>query len=218
MKPLRNFRNAFDKIKLSNMESEKLIDRKLNFLGLSSTYWNLVSASIEEMIETNNSHGGTIHPSENGEALFKENTKWNSSNIGIPIIYNFYHGFELFIKGIGLDFIEKNEHDLNPIIPQIKEKYQIASLHQLIDKYYTTLESNPFQKFFKIYKPSCVHLTLRFSESKKSKMYDTSSLYTQWKEGESIFDMGKYDLEKFQEIYDDISILNSLKPDLIEKF
>lgn len=73
------------------------------YISLAYNYWQLVRNSVEEMeLQENKTSVIQEYDEENTNdwSYFEENTKWNDQNIGIPLLYNFYHGLELFMKGL----------------------------------------------------------------------------------------------------------------------
>jgi hypothetical protein len=83
---------------------------------------------------------------------YYQKTKWNDFNIGVPILFNFYHGLELCMKGllqeVGIKPTNKT-HKLNGYFKLIKENKSlfipeiITSIGKVLD------ENNPFSEFFK---------------------------------------------------------------------
>ena len=75
------------------------------YISHSYNFWSLTRNSIEEMEKQGNK---TIIVSEYSENITEKQswknyellTNWNDQNIGIPVLFNFYHGLELFMKGL----------------------------------------------------------------------------------------------------------------------
>ena len=76
-----------------------------NYIGITYQFWNLVRESINEMEKINNvsllisGHDSNISDAESRE-IYEEKTKWNDFKIGVPVLFNYYHGLELLMKGL----------------------------------------------------------------------------------------------------------------------
>jgi hypothetical protein len=76
---------------------------KYNFLPMAHSFFNLVRNSIDEMVRQGNKFSITVDYDESlneveQDEAFNEKIKWNDNHIGIPLLFNYYHGIELFIK------------------------------------------------------------------------------------------------------------------------
>ncbi len=99
------------------------------YLSLSYNFWTLTRNAIEEMDKQDN-RTLIVSKKLDGETemqaweKYELQTKWNDQNIGVPILFNFYHGLELFMKGL-LELKElslgKTTHDLKYIFEKIKQ-------------------------------------------------------------------------------------------------
>ena len=75
------------------------------YISHSYNFWTLTRNSIEEMERQGNKNYVVSEYSESvtekeSWQIFELQTKWNDQNIGIPILFNFYHGLELYMKGL----------------------------------------------------------------------------------------------------------------------
>jgi hypothetical protein len=101
-----------------------------DFIGLGYQYHRLVKNSIEEMIKSDNKNM-TILKCEGKSVdevweVHEEITKWNDFNIAVPLLFNFYHGLELLLKGIVIR--------LNP--EHLKKTHKISELYRIINEFY----------------------------------------------------------------------------------
>lgn len=100
------------------------------FISLAYNYWQLVRNSIEEMeLQGNKNLITSVYKEETADnwMFYEEKTKWNDQNIGIPILFNFYHGLELFMKGL-LELKNINfdtNHNLHQLYQVIKDNEQV---------------------------------------------------------------------------------------------
>lgn len=131
--------------------------RRANYLGLSYQFWTLTKESINEMEKQGNekliiSLYDSNQTDQESHENYYQKTKWNDFNIGVPILFNFYHGLELCMKGllqeVGIKPTNKT-HKLNGYFRLIKENKSlfipeiITSIGKVLD------ENNPFSEFFK---------------------------------------------------------------------
>tara|TARA_R110002072_G_scaffold139442_2_gene283059 strand:+ start:1416 stop:2045 length:630 start_codon:yes stop_codon:yes gene_type:complete len=143
-------KNKFNKTKKVNL-------RRANYLGLSYQFWTLTKESINEMGKQGNKKliMSLYDPNETDEQShqnYYQKTKWNDFNIGVPILFNFYHGLELCMKGllqeIGKLPTNKN-HKLSGYFQIISENNSVF-IPEIIDSIGKVLNSeNPFHDFFK---------------------------------------------------------------------
>jgi hypothetical protein len=63
---------------------------------------------------------------------YEEKTKWNDNNIGLPVLFNFYHGIELIIKGLTLELTSL----------KLKKKHSLSILLSNLEKCENALEDN----------------------------------------------------------------------------
>ena len=127
-----------------------------NYIGITYQFWNLVRESINEMEKIKNvsllisGHDSNISDSESWE-IYEEKTKWNDFKIGVPVLFNYYHGLELLMKGLLQEInVEprKKNHKLTEYYAQIivhESKFTpeiINTLGQFLKK------NNRFEKFF----------------------------------------------------------------------
>jgi hypothetical protein len=131
--------------------------RKANYLGLSYQFWTLTKESINEMGKQGNKKliMSLYDPNETDEQSHKnyyQKTKWNDFNIGVPILFNFYHGLELCMKGL-LQEIGKlptnKTHKLSGYFEIILENDSVF-IPEIFSSIGKVLNSeNPFSDFFK---------------------------------------------------------------------
>ena len=127
-----------------------------NYIGITYQFWNLVRESINEMEKIKNvsllisGHDSNISDAESWE-IYEEKTKWNDFKIGVPVLFNYYHGLELLMKGLLQEInVEprKKNHKLTEYYAQIivhESKFTpeiINTLGQFLKK------NNRFEKFF----------------------------------------------------------------------
>ena len=150
-------------------------DRAIAYWTMGQRFLRIANVTSEQLVVTGNpwvvSSDEEISPDK-----YNEETKWADHSIGIPILFNFYHGIELMLKGTILfcdneykprthkftSLIQKLKEHLNEDSPFIKkiESYTVVpdsiiknflDTNQInIDNWYESLkypESNDNQEF-----------------------------------------------------------------------
>jgi hypothetical protein len=127
------------------------------YISHSYNFWTLTRNSIEEMERQGNKNYVVSEYSENVTEKeswqnFELQTKWNDQNIGIPILFNFYHGLELYMKGLlemkNIPLVSTN-HNLKLLFEKIKlnEKFYSKEIISLLKKHIHNPEE--YNNFFK---------------------------------------------------------------------
>lgn len=153
--------------------------RRHNFIGLAYQFWNLTRESIIEMEKLNNrtmivSDFNPNQIDEESWVKYEYDTRWNDFNVGVPILFNFYHGLELFMKGLSQEIGKLKETEMNHGLKEIFQSIVENSdsfTQEIIEllEYFIKLE-NPFQQFFEDNKGSIddFYIFLRYPSAKKS--------------------------------------------------
>jgi len=185
------------------MNNNKL-DISLNFLILSHNYLSLVRNALEEAIKQGNVFV-VIKKHEISEKELTEETKWNDFNIIVPILYNFYHGLELLIKGFLIlinDYNLKITHDIRKLLNDFCNNYnKEIEIIRLLNKYIDiNLMPEILSKFLKENKINVneFYIFLRYPLDVRNKK---KFIYYQLHENE------EEGLNLFKEIVSDIDIL-----------
>ncbi len=76
-----------------------------NFIGTAYQFWNLVREAINEMGKINYKNVTFSKPDpsisyEESRGKYDQKTRWNDFKIGVPLLFNYYHGLELLMKGL----------------------------------------------------------------------------------------------------------------------
>ncbi|WP_148232104.1 hypothetical protein [Maribacter sp. HTCC2170] len=142
-------------------------------------FWNLTREAIVEMKKLENktmvfSNYDPNQTEDESRLTYKDKTKWNDFNVGVPILFNFYHGLELFMKGLlqevgKLTPTQKN-HKITEILSRIKENESLftSEIIDLLEYYIGT--NNPFHLFFEANEGNVddFYIFLRYPESRNS--------------------------------------------------
>ena len=123
-----------------------------SFLSLGYNFLSLTINSIDEMEKQENKSlvlSDMIYSDDVSFKKYDEMTKWNDFNIGIPVLFNFFHGHELILKGI-LELLAikaPKSHNLSAILAKL-EVISNPDLSNLIIHLNDVLNNNGFEKFF----------------------------------------------------------------------
>lgn len=125
----------------------------VNYISIGYNFLKLSSNSIDELIEQGNKTSiyldGDTSDSE-ANLVFEEKTKWNSLNIGIPILFTFFHGIELILKGLIIHCggqLNNKTHKLSELLIKLKNCPNCPST-SLINHFETILNNNGLEDFF----------------------------------------------------------------------
>lgn len=112
----------------------------LSFLTLSIKYLYLAKNASDENIKRGNPHMIFGNKEITAEE-YEEMTKWSDFNTSNPILFNFYHGLELLLKGFLLlrnDYVLKPSHHIEKLFEEFKEKYgKEQKIISILEKYLT---------------------------------------------------------------------------------
>ncbi|ETD72650.1 hypothetical protein V757_03090 [Pelistega indica] len=119
------------------MNNTSFADEAIAYFTLAEKFLSLVQSSTHMIVTTKNSLWiTTTHDActPEGEQEFRETYQWTDTAISIPILFNFYHGIELLLKGYQqlLQIIIKNNftHHISTLFTNIKEK--LSDNHKII--------------------------------------------------------------------------------------
>ena len=117
----------------------------LSFLTLSIKYLHLVENVLNENVKRSNSHM-MFRDKEITAEEYEEMTKWSDFNISNPVLFNFYHGLELLLKGFLLlrnDYVVKSNHHIEKLFEEFKEKHSKEQKIILILEKYLKIDLMP---------------------------------------------------------------------------
>ena len=135
---------------------------KNTFIPIALHFWNIVQLLVEQMqtsgnkwsiyADVNEDESQEEEEEEEEEKRINEIFTRNDNNIRIPVMFNFYHGLELFMKGllelenISLDKTNHNLKDLYKIIKENESRYPVSLIQVLKKHIYNQKSYNPFFK------------------------------------------------------------------------
>lgn len=117
----------------------------LSFLTLSIKYLYLAKNASDENIKRGNPHM-IFGDKEITAKEYEEMTKWSDFNTSNPILFNFYHGLELLLKGFLLlrdGYILKPSHHVEKLFEEFKKNYSKEQKIISILEKYLAIDSMP---------------------------------------------------------------------------
>ena len=127
--------------------------RSMAFWITSFYYLKLVEAVADQMVIQGNPcvviSDNPISPDD-----YEEQTKWSDHNISLPLLYDFYHGLELLLKGFVLLTDTAQNPKLDHKIEQLFDKFKTQfcneiELIKILGKYISNnLNIEPLKSFF----------------------------------------------------------------------
>lgn len=112
--------------------------RSLSFWTMAIYYLKLVRVALDETIK----QGNTWFVSDSSRLSledYEERTKWSDFNIIVPILFDFYHGLELMLKGFVLLKQTENSklnHNIERLLSEFQSHYSNeAAFASLLAKY-----------------------------------------------------------------------------------
>jgi hypothetical protein len=174
------------------MPDEKL-HRSFCFFNLSENYLLFVRNVLKETIKQGNTWT-VLNDKKITEKIYYDKTKWSDFNIVIPVLFNFYHGLELLMKGL-LSLIDnyelQNSHDIKKILKDLQSNIKNVEIINILNKY---IDSNSMPKIFsECLKENNIsinkfYIFLKYPTDKNiSKMYNYFKLKYNEEEGLSLF-------------------------------
>ncbi len=123
-----------------------------NYISIGYNFLQLVVNSVEEMEKQENRSSTIVSgdlPDDEAWAIHHERTKWNDQNIAIPILFNFFHGYELILKGLIVHCGGKlnRTHKLTKLLEDLKKSPENPD-NKLITHLQIVIYENGFEHFF----------------------------------------------------------------------
>jgi len=145
-----------------------------------------------------------------------EATKWSDLNISIPLLFNFYHGLELTLKGFliikGGKF--KSSHKLSVLLSKFVEEFSNKPLIKPIEKYIDcTKLPNILLEFCKESSITIddYYQSLKYPESNNGEKYSHYSLRGNAEDGVRFFEDLVSDIDLIRR--ESVSLYRSFKSD-----
>jgi hypothetical protein len=191
------------------------IDTKIpvRFLDFSKFFFDIVTASLTQTIKHGNHNIIMCKPTANPEHLYDKATTWSDFRIIVPILFNFFHGIELWLKGahyLKAAPTNKANHKLTILLELFKSEYpDNVILHAILSDYILPTHNCPILQTF--YQTNAIQNSDQFYEMLKypyDKSHQTSFNY---KDIRNLTDSG---IPFFEKIISDIATIEAETPKL----
>ncbi len=128
--------------------------RDAAFISLGYNYLKIAINCIDEMERQGNKDSvwsSGEHDAAELDRIFEDGTKWSDRTIGIPILFNFYHGVELILKGLilkcGGELPSGGSHDLGRLLSTLTKTHDAPDI--ALTDFFNELISYDPNGFFK---------------------------------------------------------------------
>ncbi|MCF7529864.1 hypothetical protein ACOR62_09980 [Neisseria lisongii] len=126
------------------------MNNSLGFFTMGQYFLNLAIATTENLIQSGNTRI-TVTTTPSSVTAYQAETRWSDHNIGVPILFNFYHGIELMLKGTILSQgnLPTKQHQFSELIAQIQPDQYTCRLLSLVCSVTSDIDqTSPLAQFF----------------------------------------------------------------------
>jgi hypothetical protein len=132
-----------------------MVNRDDNVLSLAG-YWQLgeqflilAEGACRELVRSDNAWVVVTTDRPLTDDQYHEATKWSDFNIGVPVLFNLYHGVELLLKGfIALSGPPSTGHSLTNLLTRFESSYSDSAFGQRVRQLVLEVDSaSPFGRF-----------------------------------------------------------------------
>lgn len=183
-------------------------DISIRHLDLSDNFFDLVQAVLLENILQGNRTGALMKKTGDFQEIdrqYRLQTKWSDQRILIPILFNFFHGIELYLKGVKYlsKVPEKSpDHKLKDLAIDFKADHPNKILLNEIFEYYIFPDENcpilnDFYKSNEIVDSSMFYEIFKYPSNRSfEKTYDFKALKRNHEKGVNFFEKIVDDIDK----------------------
>ena len=177
-------------------------DKALGFWKAGIEYLHLVQAVSNETHRQGNVHM-VISDEKISAEKYMDKTKWSDQNLVIPLLFNFYHGLEVLLKGFlcTTKIQIKASHRLSWLLSSFKAEFQNSNLIPYFEKY---IDKNKLPDILlEFCSKSNVSIddyyqALKYSEGTSGNQYQHHPLKYQGQKGVQFFADLRNDIEKIR--------------------
>ncbi len=190
------------------MNQNEKYEQALSFWTMSFNYLQLVEAVVNETIKQGNIYTVISDKPIDCEE-YESHVKWSDFNIVVPVIYNFYHGLELVLKGFILLQRTENlklDHDIEKLFKEFTQLYSDETpIICILKKYISNCPTiEPLKRFFSQNGISSnrFYEALRYPCDKNiNNSFEHIFLKYNGKEGINFFETLKNDISNLQKLF-----------------
>lgn len=146
---------------------------------VASKYLNLVARVASKIAEHGNSSVAlSTRPLTPDEIAAQ--TQWSDSELSVPLIFDFYHGLEVMMKGFLVAAGQPAKgHELSKLLKKVEAIHADEAVFQLMSSYIKPTELNsPLKEFFadNHLTPDSFHEAFKYPETMKGKSISHTKL------------------------------------------
>jgi hypothetical protein len=183
---------------------KKEIEKALSFWQIAFQYLDL-SENVASLISENGNKWIFHQKGWNWEDLkedYARATKWTDYNHGIPVIFNFYHGIEVLLKGFVIAENKKIKgHKLTSLLHKTKELHPDAPFFPKVEKYLNLKTLPEILKNFVQNSSSQIdewYQSLKYPESFNGKPFEHDELQYKQEEGAQLYEDLSHDIHEIR--------------------
>jgi hypothetical protein len=108
----------------------------LGYWTIGLQYLHLVEAVIAEIVAQRNAHV-VISDEEISWDQYERVTKWTDHRLVIPVLFDFYHGIEIILKGflVAANIAPKTNHKLSQLVSTFEKQFPENAIDAMLRKY-----------------------------------------------------------------------------------
>lgn len=176
-------------------------NKALKYWEISFMYIQLAQRVAENTLSTGNPIG-VISDIEISDEEFLSKTQWSDFNVILPLLFNFYHGIELLLKGFLI--VKKKEvkktHRLSELLTEFNKHFPNHSIYSAMSRYiFQDQLIEPLRTFCSgSITMDEFYQSLKYPENKKGILYQHRPLIYQNKRGLRFFKQLVRDIRRIQ--------------------
>jgi hypothetical protein len=166
-------------VKSRTLGVEDEMVESIAYWRLGTRFLGLAQEACAELVAAGNANSVVWSAGDEPPSL-EYVTRWSDFSVGVPVLFDFYHGIELLLKGfIAAAGGAPKGHKLAKLLVEFEAAYPATPLGTLIRIYTTNLDpGTPLGLFFKENSVTTDdwYQALKYPESTGGQAYDHSSL------------------------------------------
>lgn len=155
------------------------LTKPMDYWAIGVQYLRLAELACSELCKEGNLNIVTCDEPITWE-YYDKRTEWSDHSVGIPIIFNFYHGIEIILKSfIRLHDQNPKNHSISNLLNKFEDVYSRNDVSDIIHKYMDELHpESPLSVFFRENNLSVDdwYLAFKYPESKNGINYKHTCL------------------------------------------
>lgn len=123
------------------------MSKSLAFWTLGVQFLNLAREGCGEIEKARNPFV-VISRSPMSTEQIDQATRWSDTSVGTPLLFNYFHGIELILKGfLAAKGCSVRTHKLSELLTSVEKLYPCSKLGQLVKSVLENAEESPFKTF-----------------------------------------------------------------------